>query len=124
MKQSRVLIIDDDQFVRQSLAELLQSWNLEVTQADGKENGLKQLKQNQVSLIMLDIKLGDSNGLDVLKSIRASGVNVPVMIMTGYPDEYNRNHFFDEKAIAYISKPIKPDNLKEILKMCLKEKGA
>lgn len=115
----KILLVDDDQFVRDSLTELLKSWNYEISEAANGEDALQRVNEDGISAILLDIKLGDTDGLSVLKAIRNLNINVPVIVMTAYPGEYNRNQFFDEQAVAFLTKPVKPSDLKVILETLL-----
>lgn len=117
MKSDKILVIDDDQFVLESLGELLRSWGYEVIQSSNSKEGLSHTQENKLMTIILDIKLGDENGLDVLKMMRTSGVKTPVIVITAYPSEYTSNKFFDLEAVAFLRKPVQPANLSEILRM-------
>jgi DNA-binding NtrC family response regulator len=119
MKKNKILVVDDDDFVRQSLTELLKLWKFEVAEAANIVEALKHIKDNHIAAILLDIKLGNESGLDLLMNIRAQKSNIPVIVMTAYPNDYNPNHFFSENAMAFLTKPIKIDRLKEVLITCL-----
>jgi CheY-like chemotaxis protein len=111
----RILIVDDDQFVLNSLGSLLKSWQFEIAQATNGTEAFQRLEKDKLSAILLDIKLGDEDGLELLKQIRKTNKAIPVIVMTAYSKEYNRNHFFDQNAVAFLNKPILPSTLKEVL---------
>ena len=113
----KILIIDDDDFVRQSLSELLKSWRFEIAEAANSKEAFQQIKNNDFSGMLLDIRLGESNGLDILKTMRKKNINIPVIVMTGYAGEYDKDQFFDLDAVAFLTKPIQPATLKETLKV-------
>jgi DNA-binding NtrC family response regulator len=120
--KDRVLIVDDNHIVLESLVNLLESWNFETAQAMNIEEALKEVKNNSFSAVLLDIKLGDENGLDLLKSIRALNIKIPVIVMTAYPHDYDWNNFFDLDAVAFLVKPILPANLKNVLTYSVQKK--
>lgn len=114
-------MVDDNELVRMSLAGLLEKWNYEVSLATNCQEAFDSLKKENISAVLLDIRLGDENGFDVLKAIKDSGKNMPVVVMTAFDKDYNQNHFFDQGAIAFLIKPIQASNLKDILNTCIKQ---
>jgi len=112
---NRILVVDDDQFVRRSIADLLKAWDYEPMEASNPIEGFACANEEDLSGILLDIRLGEKNGLDLLKRMRAAEIETPVIVITAYPDEYNRNRFFDLGAVAFLGKPVNPMKLKEIL---------
>ena len=120
MNKKRILVTDDSELVRMSLGVLLEKWGYDVSQAANCSEAFECLKKEDISAVLLDIRLGDENGFDVLKGIKESGKNIPVVVMTAFDKDYNQNHFFDQGAIAFLIKPIKVTDLKDILATCIK----
>ncbi len=103
-----ILIIDDDATVRQTLAQILQREKLDVTTATSGEDGLAFLAQQLVDLVYLDIRMPGMSGLDVLKDIRVSFPEVPVILFTAQPDLSSAIEALRHGAIDYLLKPLRP----------------
>ena len=88
----KILVVDDEAPVRELLNDLLKKENcLTVTCENGQE-ALEILKQEKFDVVLLDIKLAGSSGLDVLKNIRQQYAHLPVVMITGFG--------FDEELIT------------------------
>ena len=81
---SNVLIIDDDGTLRRTLTRILQTADCEVSSACTGQEGLRLLSANPYNLVYLDIRLPDINGLEVLREIRKSFPQLPVVVFTGH----------------------------------------
>ena len=102
-----IIVVDDDSTLRQMLADYLEEHNLPVIAASNRSE-LNQLIQTDTALILLDLQLGQDDGLDVLRDIRFNS-NVPVIIITGHrPDETDRVVALELGADDYIMKPFSP----------------
>ncbi|MGA1863271.1 sigma-54 dependent transcriptional regulator [Deferribacter thermophilus] len=109
-----VLIVDDDSSLCYGLKRLL-SENFEVHTALNGTDAIDLLKKNKFNIIFLDYKLGEENGLDVLRSIKSIDQEVPVVMMTAY----GKNNVVLESiklgAIEYIVKPVEPEYIIQIV---------
>lgn len=86
-----ILVIDDDAGVRKAFMYALSDTDYEVDLADGGNEGVRMQAEKPYSLIFLDLKMPDMNGVEVLKHIRDNDEKVPVYIVTAFHKE-----FFDE----------------------------
>lgn len=100
----RILIIEDDQMIREAIKEYLVEMNYEVIEAEDGQEGLQLFRDSTFDLVILDIMLPKLNGFVVLNQIREIS-DVPVMMLTAMTDEYTQIMSFDEKADDYIAKP-------------------
>jgi DNA-binding response OmpR family regulator len=105
----KILIIDDEASLRQTLARILQQAGFEVTSAENGEQGLAFLQQNPFDLIFMDIRMPGLAGLDVLERIRASHPGLPVVLFTAQPDLNSAVEALRRGATDYLLKPLKPD---------------
>jgi len=106
-----VLIIDDEQEICESLAQLLGAEGYRVASASTAEEGLKKVSEGLFDLVLLDISLPDCNGLDVLKSIRRDSPDVGVIMITAYDSSQMAFQASREGAESYITKPWDNDKL-------------
>lgn len=105
----KILIIDDEASLRQTLARILQQAGFEVTSAENGEQGLAFLQQNPFDLIFMDIRMPGLAGLEVLERIRASHPGLPVVLFTAQPDLNSAVEALRRGATDYLLKPLKPD---------------
>ena len=84
-RRKRLLLVEDDEAERKGVAELLSHRDIEITVADTGANALAQLREDPVDCVVLDLKLPDMLGFDVLERIRddASLCDIPVVVFTG-----------------------------------------
>jgi DNA-binding NtrC family response regulator len=106
-----VLIIDDEQEIRESLEQLLSLEGYQAASAATGEEGIKQVDGGVFDLVLLDISLPDRNGLDVLKSIKRDSPETSVIMITAYDSSQMAFHASKEGAESYITKPWDNDKL-------------
>jgi DNA-binding response OmpR family regulator len=107
-----IVIVDDDAALRQLVTSYLEDQNIPARSVSSRSELNRQLEGTNPSLIILDLRLGQDDGLDLLREIRAHS-DVPVIITTGHrPDEIDRIVGLELGADDYI---IKPFSLRELL---------
>jgi DNA-binding NtrC family response regulator len=101
-----VLIIDDDSLIRKTLASHLSRQGFEVHQAETGEAGLLEVKESSPDLVLLDIRLPDINGLEVLRRIKQITPKPCVLVMTAYDDMKTTVEAVQQGAFEYLVKPL------------------
>jgi len=81
-----ILVVDDDAMVRQTITNYLEEHNVPTASVSSRQDLSRHLEKAHPSLILLDLRLGQEDGLDVLKEIRSHS-HVPIIIMTGHSRE-------------------------------------
>lgn len=109
----RILIIDDEASLRQTLARILQRAGYEVTTAESGEMGLSLLANSPFDLIYMDLRMPGMAGLEALKAIHASQPNLPVILFTAQPDLQSAMEALRLGATDYLLKPLQPKVLIE-----------
>lgn len=107
----RILIIDDEASLRQTMARILQRAGYEVTTAASGTEGLAQVSGQPFDLLYLDIRMPDVNGLELLKTIHAKFPDLPVILFTAQPDVNSAVEALRRGATDYLLKPIHPQTL-------------
>ncbi len=115
----KILIIDDELVLRQTLARILQHEGFEVTTAESGEKGLAFLESTNFDLIYLDIRMPGLSGPEVLTLIHASHPNIPVVLFTAQPELNSALEAIRKGATDYLLKPLKPDTILERTKTIL-----
>jgi DNA-binding NtrC family response regulator len=106
-----ILIIDDEQEIRESLDQLLALEGYKPACASTGEEGLKKLEDGVFDLVLLDINLPDRSGLDVLKSIKRDNGDVGVVMITAHDSSQVAFQASKEGAESYVTKPWDNDKL-------------
>jgi two-component system cell cycle response regulator CtrA len=106
-----VLIVEDDATTARTLALLLQFEDFQTFTADLGEAGIDLGKTHDYDLIILDMNLPDMSGMDVLRQLRASKINTPVMILSGASEVGTKVASFSGGADEYLTKPFHKDEL-------------
>jgi len=114
----RTLIIDDESHIRRSLSTMLaeECPNVDVVgTADGVENGLKAIGKYHPDLVLLDIKMNDGTGFDLLRRLKP--INFRVIFVTAFEEFAIKAFRFS--AIDYLLKPVSADDLHEAVEKAL-----
>lgn len=83
-REESILVVDDDPLFCRTLTDILQARGCRVQSEDDPGRVMDRMKEEYKLLVVIDIKLGDTNGLDMLKAIRAKYPTKPVLLVTGY----------------------------------------
>ncbi|GAB1403813.1 MAG: sigma-54 dependent transcriptional regulator [Lentimicrobiaceae bacterium] len=103
---AKILIIDDDTFISEILRKHLVNHNYEAEVALNGKKGIELFNKAKFDLVVCDFRLPDSSGMEVLKQIRSSRQDVPVIIITAYADVRMAVKLMQMGASDYITKPI------------------
>ena len=116
----RILIIDDKEKVRKSLSLALKGRNFETLSAATADEAWKKISNDEADLALIDVMLGEDNGLDLLKKIRKMGSPLPVLIFTGYGTIDTAIEAITMGAFNYLQKPVKIDQLEPMIRSALR----
>lgn len=112
-REPSVLVIDDEQFIRELLADFFSKSGYQVSTAHDGESGIAQFRAQQSDVVLVDLKMPDQTGTDVLAELRSLDANVPVIIMTGYPTIDASIEAIRRGAHDFVVKPFRLQELKE-----------
>ena len=107
----RVLLIEDDPTTSKSIEMMLASANLNVYATDLDEEGIDLAKLRDYDIILLDLKLPDMNGYEVLRQLRMAKIDTPILILTGVDDPDSNIKGFGFGADDYLTKPFHREEL-------------
>lgn len=108
---ANVLIIDDDKDICLVLSRFLTKNNYDVDVTHSGEEGLKQLRTSDYTLVLCDYRLPDMTGVETLRKIKLLRPQTAVIIITGYSDVKTAVETFRYGASDYVTKPLYPDEL-------------
>ena len=111
MQKTKILIVDDELIMRESLAGWLERDGHEVTKTASGEEALEILKETRFDILLVDIKMEGMSGLDVLKQVKESDPEVSVVMITAYGSISTAIEAIKNGAYDYLLKPFEPDEL-------------
>jgi len=117
----RVLIIDDERPVLMTLEALLKRHGYQVETAPTATQGLKVLKSKSPTLVLLDLRLPDADGLEMLERIKSELPKVQVIILTAHDSLHNAIESIKRGAYHFISKPYAPEELLSLVEKALEK---
>ncbi len=117
----RVLIIDDERPVLMTLEALLKRHGYQVETAPTAAQGLKVLKSKSPTLVLLDLRLPDADGLEMLERIKSELPKVQVIILTAHDSLHNAIESIKRGAYHFISKPYAPEELLSLVEKALEK---
>jgi len=115
------LIVDDDAIIQESIKEILELEGYSVDTADNGREAMQKSNTRLYDLALLDIKLPDTEGTELLKAMGEKSPEMVKIMITGYPTLENAVGSLNTGADAYIVKPVEPIRLLDIVKEKLKE---
>jgi two-component system KDP operon response regulator KdpE len=118
----RVLVVDDEPQIRRFLRASLQSHDYEVVEADTGKEGVRQATLQKPDLIVLDLGLPDTDGLDVIASVREWS-KVPIIVLSVRSDESDKIEALDRGANDYVTKPFSMGELLARMRAALRQKA-
>jgi len=106
--KANVLIVDDEEVVRLSHLRSLQGSDCNARAAEDGRKALQVMEQDQFDVVLLDLRMPDLDGMDVLKTIKQRWPNSEVVIITGYPCLESAKEALRLGAFDYLTKPLGP----------------
>ncbi len=120
-ERTRILIIDDDESIRKALSAVLEEQGYSVDTAQSGSEGIEKSKTNFYNLSLIDIRLPDMEGTDLLKGLKSTVPPMVKIIVTGYPSLANAIEALNKGADAYILKPLAMDTVLKVIREHLKK---
>ncbi len=115
----KVLIVDDDRYVRMALSEALKSWGYTVVEAESVATAKKAFNEEEPPIILLDIDLPDGSGIDILTDVKEHSPETIAVMITGNVDVENTVAALRGGAHDFIGKPVRIEELRVTLRNAL-----
>jgi len=110
-----LLIVDDDNPFRERLARAMEKKGFVVFQAEGVKKGIDTVKAKKPAFAVVDLRLNDGNGIEVVKEIQNCNLNSRVIMLTGYGNIPTAVAAIKQGANDYLSKPADADDVERAL---------
>ena len=115
LRDNSLLIVDDDNPFRERLARAMEKKGFQVSQAESVKLGIESVKSKKPAFAVVDLRLNDGNGLEVVKEIQTNNPNSKVIMLTGYGNIPTAVAAIKEGAIDYLAKPADADDVEKAL---------
>jgi len=123
MTDIKILIVDDDKIILDSLCEFLRLEGYDTSPAQSFKEAVKQLQQQRFSLVITDVNIPDGNGFDILAHIRKNYPHTVVIVITGYGTIESAVEAIKMGAYDYLTKPIIDDELRLAVDRAIKQQS-
>ena len=110
-----LLVVDDDNPFRDRLARAMEKKGFQVSQAESVKKGIESVTKKKFAFAVVDLRLGDGNGLEVVKEIKKNNLNSRVVMLTGYGNIPTAVAAIKQGAIDYLTKPADADDVEKAL---------
>jgi DNA-binding NtrC family response regulator len=117
----KIMVVDDEGIVLESCRRVLEPEGYELLLAKSAEEALDALNADTFSLILLDLKMPVHDGIYLMKTLKDRGVDVPVVVMTGYSTVETMREADEMGASRFLPKPFTPDELIDTVRRVLKK---
>jgi DNA-binding NtrC family response regulator len=119
-KNAKILIVDDDENIRKTMRTILEDEGYTVDEATNGNEAIELTKQTAYNIALLDIRLPDMEGIELLELLKDPVPKTRKIMITGYPSMQNAITALNKKADAYLIKPVDIQKLLNIVKEQLK----
>ena len=113
---SKVLLVDDEREFVQTLSERLQLRDMGSAIAYDGKSALEIIKEDDPEVIIIDLKMPDVDGIEVLKKVKKQRPEIEVIVLTGHGSDSDKKKCMELGAFDYLQKPVDIDHLGEVLK--------
>jgi len=121
--KGRILVVDDDEGVRENLAELFDTVGFEVRTAANATEALARLEESPVDVLLTDFRMPGPNGVELIETCRQRYPGLRAILMTAFGDSFTEIESVRRGAIGYVNKPFEADEIVDLVERILSLKG-
>ena len=121
--ESCILVVDDDDGVRENLAELFEMVGYSILTASSASDALRKLSEHEVDLLLTDYRMPGPNGVELIESARRMKPGLRAILMTAFGDSFTEIESVRRGAIGYVNKPFEADEITALVSRILGLKG-
>ena len=116
----KILVVDDEGIVLKSCRLVLEAEHFEVCPVLTADEALEALKDDDFSLLLLDVKMPGHDGMYLMREVKKQWPDIPVIVMSGYHTPETIREAAETGAVTFIAKPFTPDELLDTVRQALK----
>ena len=124
MKQADILIVEDDQNLRDAICTTLELSGFQVVQAENGQAAIARMQEYELKMVLTDVQMQPMDGMDLLRHIRQQDTQLPVVVMTAYGTIEKAVEAMRAGASDYLVKPFEADDLNQIANRFIRADGA
>ncbi len=117
--QGRILVVEDHEHARRSLADMLRKEGYEVEEAAGGEEAIEIGRQKPFDVVLTDLRMGEVDGLAVLRDFKRRSPDTSVVLLTAFGSMEGAIEAIKQGAYDYLAKPFKPDDARLVVRRSL-----
>ena len=122
-KKEKILVVDDEKIVRESLFHWFQEEGYQVETAEDGETALRIFDKNKYDLLLVDMKMPGMSGLELLTKVKEIDKDTIVILITAFASVPTAIKALKDGAYDYVTKPVDPDELEHLVKKALEQKS-
>ena len=115
MSKGRILVIDDEPNVRESIRMILKKADYEIVEAEDGAQAIEAIRSGdnpiKVNAVICDLVMPKVNGMEAIAFFRSQFPGIPVLALTGFPNVQNISELYQKGIVDYLVKPITPEQL-------------
>jgi DNA-binding NtrC family response regulator len=123
LKKEKILVVDDEKIVRESLFHWFQEEGYQVETAEDGETALRIFDKNKFDLLLVDMKMPGMSGLELLSKIKEIDKDTIVILITAFASVPTAIKALKDGAYDYVTKPVDPDELEHLVKKALEQRS-
>ena len=120
-KKKTIIIVDDDKFILNVFSRILQKQGYNVDVVETGQETLEKINEKKYDLALIDVNLPDINGIDLVSKLNSINPDLIKIVITGFPSIEDATSAMDQGVIAYLVKPVKSEELIELIAKKLKK---
>ncbi len=120
---SKVLVLDDDVNILSAFRDFLTSEGCEMIAASNPNEALRIIEEQRVDLLITDVRLQSSSGVTLFLNARISHPQLPVIVITGYPESIDESTLKSIGADYLLIKPLELERLRQVVRACLRQRN-
>ncbi len=120
---SKVLVLDDDLNILSAFEDFLRKEGCEMLAASTADEALRIFESQRVDLLITDIRLQSSSGVTLFLNARINDPQLPVIVITGYPESIDEQTLKSIGADFLLMKPLELDKLRQAVRACLQKRN-
>ncbi len=115
----KILIVDDNPNMSSLLAEMLEVFDYESIRAGDGMEAIEKVEKNDISLVITDMRMPKMSGLDLLRKIKETKPEIPVVVISGYALDDEGSNLLSNMADGFLNKPFKMADIEALLKQVI-----
>ena len=124
MKDTKSLLIVDDDIAHRTMVRILLNWEYEIFEADSGTAAIEEVRKQNFDLILMDIRMTDVSGIEAMEMIKAFKPDIPIVMMTAYFSDEMAAQTRARGASDCLSKPFDFDELRQAIACAMAQQNA